>query len=359
MQINIQDITNWTTHGGENHFLTYTFNNDHWMLYATGPTQDEYLKVLSAVRSYLSAPSAVANLENDLIAHPNINKQEVPNVANYWINFTPQTMQMYQTKDQARFDKILLNPHNIPEHQKEFFTRFNNSRYGMNNLSPDKIGKGFQKANGVDFAALQNRASKGKFDKWWQDNLSYFENLMNNAIWLNDFKAKFVNHMRQYSVRRACKFLLSDSIMSNKTILYALDDLDLIKIPFRTQFEERNTSGTVTFSKIPVCTTELREIFRYWDYYQKYVVFFNDFHQVTPPWEAPIANGDMIQGWARYASHLAEKNLDRLPVQNAPNNLQLSLSVTSFNECIKHFTLGRYSDAIKSYFLAKPSAYLR
>jgi hypothetical protein len=52
-----------------------------------------------------------------------------------------------------------------------------------------------------------------------------------------------------------------------------------------------------------VCTSELREAFRYWDELKGHVIFFENFEEVLPPWEQK----NHVDKWGHYAVLRAKK----------------------------------------------------
>jgi hypothetical protein len=117
-------------------------------------------------------------------------------------------------------------------------------------------------------------------------------------------------------IRRSCKFLMYDAIEQHRRVAYALDELDLSKVaylvagpgqyPLASRARWDDTTKAIVSdieAKIPVCSSELRELFRYWDYFAKYIVFFKGFWKRNAPWEDPA---DAPQ-WALYAQHRAQK----------------------------------------------------
>lgn len=123
-------------------------------------------------------------------------------------------------------------------------------------------------------------------------------------------------------VRRSCKFLLYDSINRKQDVAYVLDDLNLDTVAQRITVSEttdRNGPGTLE-RKVPVCTSELREIFRRWDYFVNHLTFYSNWKVSDPPW---YTHGR--QQWAAYAAHLAAKIVAKYPAD--PNLANKKLRV--------------------------------
>ena len=73
-------------------------------------------------------------------------------------------------------------------------------------------------------------------------------------------------------------------------------------------FASDSALTTASIAKVPVCTTEIREIFRGWDFVKAHFTFYAGFTRIDAPWERA---GD-LEVWgscARWlARHLIRKN---------------------------------------------------
>jgi hypothetical protein len=97
------------------------------------------------------------------------------------------------------------------------------------------------------------------------------------------------------AIRRASKYGVS--FFSSKSVLfYVLDGLDLAAI----------ANKQVIQNKIPICTSELRYIFRNWHYFKARatLVFVRKFELCMAPWDENPAQ------WAPYADALVKKYLE-------------------------------------------------
>jgi hypothetical protein len=94
------------------------------------------------------------------------------------------------------------------------------------------------------------------------------------------------------AIRRASKYGVS-FFSSNAVLFYVLDGLDLAAI----------ANKQVIQNKIPICTSELRYIFRNWHYFKARatLVFLRKFELCRAPWEENPAQ------WAPYADALIRK----------------------------------------------------
>jgi hypothetical protein len=109
------------------------------------------------------------------------------------------------------------------------------------------------------------------------------------------------HHVYDFAVRRACKFLMYDAKAMKRPVFYALDGLDLsMVVDLVTDTgalrDTVKVGKTAEEKKVPVCTSELRELFRYWDELRNHVFFFENFVEVKPPWEQ-----SNVDKWGTYA----------------------------------------------------------
>lgn len=154
---------------------------------------------------------------------------------------------------------------------------------------------------------------------------------------------EFAHQIGQFAVRRACKFLIYEGVRNGRVIAYAIDDLNMNEVVSRTPRELDDSPGRF---KLPVCTSELREIFRRWDYLAGWVRFFVDLQQVRPPWHRD-RTADELRGWAAYAAARAAKLAQRLPPQHVR---QAELAQVQLR-----FQQNAYGQAIDLFHAAKPS----
>ncbi len=152
---------------------------------------------------------------------------------------------------------------------------------------------------------------------------------------------RFDHQIKQFSVRRGCKFLIYSSVRDGRKVTYALDDLDMGDVVSKQARQLDNGRF-----KVPVCTSELREIFRRWDQLQNDVFFFRDMALVPPPWN-PQAPPDELQGWSAYATARAAKLQAALQPQS-PLALFLA-QVTTYHQ------QGHFAWAVHQYHASRPS----
>jgi hypothetical protein len=137
-------------------------------------------------------------------------------------------------------------------------------------------------------------------------------------------------------VRSACKFLLYDEIERGGRIHYALDGIDVRDVATAAHRELDDTR-----SKVPVCTSELREIFRMWSYFATYVTFYNRLKIADPPWTNGPA--DLMRLWCEYALARARKALALAPqatavfVQNTVTEIETALGREQYDQGISAY----------------------
>ena len=153
---------------------------------------------------------------------------------------------------------------------------------------------------------------------------------------------RFDHQIKQFSVRRGCKFLIYSSVRDGRKVTYALDDLEMGDVVSKQARQLDNGRF-----KVPVCTSELREIFRRWDVLDGDVFFFRDLMRVPPPWN-PHAPLDELQGWSAYAAARAAKLQATLPAQ--------SPLAASLAQVATYHQQGRFAWAVGQYHASHPSA---
>lgn len=157
--------------------------------------------------------------------------------------------------------------------RRQFFNRFAQSSYAIGRTPYDSVKEGIEK----DWQGTTQGVDRQGYS---QSNLT---------------------SMRQFMVRRACKFLLYDEISERHgRIFYALDGLTLSEVA-----QGAHRALDPSRSKVAVCTSELREIFRMRAFLQNHVTFYVHLENSEPPWKL----SDKAD-WSAYAVKRAEKITD-------------------------------------------------
>jgi hypothetical protein len=163
------------------------------------------------------------------------------------------------------------------------------------------------------------------------------------------------------AVRRSCKFLMYDSIHRGWNVVYLLDDLDLSKVAYHVdpgtpvpdwaRIEEGGAKG-----KVPVCTSEVRECFRNWDFLGYWLRFFRGFEPCDPPW-AP--SHPQVRSWATYANHRATKLIEYDSDPSRQRRPLEDFHRGQFEECQRCFGASDWNGAIAAYHNGRPSLYTK
>lgn len=306
----INAIINGEHPNPEQHFLQGW--TDDWMLYGTGTAQLTYLAILDAVAEVMMGQRESVTHRRYLYRRAQISgkKEILPNVSNYWIQFDRDSVRPWATGQED--GPVEMRAGQFPTvTSRDFFDRFNDSPWSLSGEVMAKLAQGAKKHRSDAPDLLDPRVGAVK------------------------------DLLRQFAVRRACKFLIYDAIQRHHSIRYVLDDLNLEMAATRARKDD----------KVPVCTSELRELFRNWDGTRDWVTFYLDLTQVPPPWEAPTGSPAAVQAWGNYAAHRANKvlsgNMDRIP-QHVLDHLEA---------CVDHALAGRHPQAIREYHASRPSVF--
>jgi len=110
------------------------------------------------------------------------------------------------------------------------------------------------------------------------------------------------NKVRTLLTRRTCKWMLHVASFNNQTVHYSLDGLNLAVI---ARNEAIQVAGRK--AKVPICTSEIRELFRKWDLFKNNVIFYKKLQICDTPW-GPSQSDEIKAAWATYALELAQKH---------------------------------------------------
>jgi hypothetical protein len=254
-------------------------------------------------------------------------KANHPFVSNYYIDWSAQGRVSNSGLERDRVSRWDVQDPAVDAQERarrSFASRFNASRSKLGPLSPQSL---------TEDPARTARIIGGIR----KDNPSFNPTL-------DDLRqGGFAHEIKQFAVRRACKFLIYDGIQNGRVIAYALDDLNLDEVVNKTARELESTQGRF---KVPVCTSELRELFRRWDHCHNWVGFFEDLHRVHPPWHADRGQ-NALMGWASYASVRATKLADRIGGQHE--------RYAALRQVQALYTQTQYAQAIDAFHRASPS----
>jgi hypothetical protein len=287
--------------------------SDRFMIYGTDEPQRAYLAVTMLARRKIKYDNAsITALEvtgywnptyRDGRAVPVVKKADFDRVSNYFIDFNKQGEVLPTGVGGVTHNRIRVPYVNYrsewmkdrEEERRDFHERFDDSPLGLKHLDRQHLGNG----------ARKDRQDANTSGNW--------ANMLNN-----------------FAVRRACKFLMYDTVeRDNANIAYALDGMDLGLVARRGA--RALGSGSM---KVPVCTSEIRELFRNWDRFKDYVKFFEDFQEVDAPWERTAD----IDIWADYARRSATKIRDAYgDIGNTGDNMQAVIDKTASFGAVRSF----------------------
>lgn len=221
---------------------------------------------------------------------------------NLGLTFTSQTKDQYQT-------------YTANTQQENFFQKFNQSHYSMNQTPVQKVIQGIKKDDSGSNPTVQHLPSIG--------------NLIS---------------ARQFMTRRACKFLMYEVILDEHGVIhYALDGLTAEHVVNKTALPIAGREPTLG-NKVPVCTSELRELFRMWNFFREKTYFYRGFRLVQPMW-VTCAPEDKKK-WAEYAYHVLTSEAG---VLLARQNSQFSTLGAKYAEFFLLYMNGQYEEAIQFF----------
>lgn len=219
--------------------------------------------------------------------------QSLPFRSNFFINFYGLRSQVSQADDRFQIEPTFddpLDPSTVrpmTNPQVNFAIGFFESVWGLSRSSSADLVRGINKDTSSPNPA--------------PDDIKFVKNNLGSV--------------RQYMVRRACKYLLYDVAHRGGTVHYALDGINLDKLA-----DETGRPGTVhlvqkNVDKVPVCTSEIRELFRMWNYFRREwrVWFYEELETAPAPWNYP----GQQKGWAAYARHIAQKSITKLELDDS------------------------------------------
>jgi hypothetical protein len=114
------------------------------------------------------------------------------------------------------------------------------------------------------------------------------------------------------AIRRSCKYGIHYFVeKKNAQLHYILDGMDIQAIVDK----KRMLNSSTKLHKVPICTSEIRYIFRHWNRLAatKRLLFYDKFDKVAAPW-ANNAHMGTWPSWADYAISRADKHSHSIPV---------------------------------------------
>ncbi|MDR3701367.1 MAG: hypothetical protein P4L56_17095 [Candidatus Sulfopaludibacter sp.] len=115
---------------------------------------------------------------------------------------------------------------------------------------------------------------------------------------------------KDLAIRRSSKFGIQFAIMNlGAAVHYILDGITMSVVVNK----EALKNESVGLMKVPIVTSELRHVFRLWNFYKTHkLYFYKDFLTTIPPWN-DTSDKKALEGWATYARQRVAKYKDKIP----------------------------------------------
>ncbi len=129
---------------------------------------------------------------------------------------------------------------------------------------------------------------------------------------IQKLEGKITSVIGDLAIRRSCKFAIDFFARqkSKSCIHYILDGMDMKTIVNGTMVTNEETQE----KKVPICTSELRYLFRNWNKFKDTyrITFYKDYDWAPPPWY-DYSDPQVIKRWAQYAVHRVFKFVGSIP----------------------------------------------
>ena len=115
---------------------------------------------------------------------------------------------------------------------------------------------------------------------------------------------------KDLAIRRSSKFGIQFAIMHlGAAVHYILDGITMSVVVNK----EALKNESVGLMKVPIVTSELRHVFRVWNFYKTHkLYFYKDFITTIAPWE-DTSDKKVLEGWAAYAGLRVAKYRNKIP----------------------------------------------
>lgn len=135
------------------------------------------------------------------------------------------------------------------------------------------------------------------------------------------------------AIRRSCKYgVFYFTHVKHSTLHYILDEMDIGTIVDKDMLKNDSTNA----KKVPICTSELRYIFRHWNQLKDgTLVFYDRYQRCGAPWADQKWQAHRV-GWADYAIARVTKYRGRITAAVGSASL-----LSAFDTAVRMFELGR------------------
>lgn len=349
-----RDIVSWYRSELTDPDFYCNFPNSDWMLYGVTDAQKLYLMVDYVLADLMIKQVDPYDLTEDMLkalvetARKGVDKTEYKEVSNYWL----KRIGSLAYDAQKLHTRMLLK-----------------DKAQQTNADVRKIGKLTTKLKAI--VAENETSDRGQFVNRFLKSARFSlvrdwdkAAELTKLVSTNSASLKAPEHtesgnarsldsvLQDLTIRRMCKFLIYDSIGQGKGVAYLLDDIDLDRVAFMLAPDGTlpDIARVGAEKKVPVCTSEIREIFRNWDRLSDHVIFYRQFKRCAPPWEAPTGSSANLRNWAAYAAHRATKILSDAKVSGG-----LGPTKDALERVVKAYTEKRDSHAIRDFHACRPS----
>jgi hypothetical protein len=142
--------------------------------------------------------------------------------------------------------------------------------------------------------------------------LGKYEQADNLDLTLAKTAEKLPGIVTDIAIRRSCKYGIHFFVEKKSAQLhYILDGMDIAAIVDT----KRMLNSSTNLHKVPICTSEIRYIFRHWNRLAATgrLLFYNKFNKVRAPWSNDAHMGTW-PGWADYAIARVNKHAHGIPL---------------------------------------------
>ncbi len=140
-------------------------------------------------------------------------------------------------------------------------------------------------------------------------------------------------HLYDVCIRRSCKYgVFYFTHIKSATLHYILDEMDIATIVDKKMLVNDSTNA----EKVPICTSELRYIFRHWNGLKdKSLLFYDQYQTCGAPW-ADVKWQNHREGWADYAIIRVGKYREQITKATGS-----ALLLQAFDDAVRQFNLSR------------------
>jgi hypothetical protein len=231
-------------------------------------------------------------------------------MAKFWETFKPGTDLIYGIGEQidryiVAYDTQKAAPETLTQQERDAaYKKKSENYYAINTFNVHLTNADYKTKAAPEQVAYIDAIKKSPLKTYYSDTMNVdkvtgpkLAGYRKSNVGLNPRSPDAVRAAaHDWAIRRSCKFGIEYATKTlGGTVHYVLDGMDLkaIAAPSSAMRLKTNSAG---FTKIPICTSELRFLFRNWQGMSN-VTFWENFDVATPPWKRPGLEDD----WKAYA----------------------------------------------------------